>query len=70
MFSRCQEVEGGTVVTIYLYWWYIPIVLFVLPFIYGWRREPSGDWDLGIDLMLVAVLCWAGAIGIVIGKLA
>ena len=54
---------------IVIYWWYMPILLAVFPFIYLALRKPQGDYDLCFDGLLVTIACWVSAISILIGKL-
>lgn len=54
-------------IAIVLRWWYLPIVLAIIPFIYGRIRKPSGDWDMQIDTMLIAAICWFSSVGVLIG---
>ena len=56
-------------ITLKLYWWYLPIALFLIPFIYSKFRKSSGSFDLQIDTMLICAVCWFSAIGILLGKL-
>jgi hypothetical protein len=50
-------------------WWMIVIVLVIAPVVYSVFRKPESQWDFQIDTMMVAILCWAFAIGLTIGKL-
>jgi hypothetical protein len=55
--------------TITLYWWFLPIALFLLPFGYALIRTDGGDYDMQIDTMLIGAAAWLCAIGVLIGKL-
>jgi len=51
--------------TITLHWWYLPIALFLLPFLWLLIRRPddSGMWgDMYLDVMLVGMISWISAI--------
>lgn len=50
-------------------WWMVAIVLVVAPLIYAAVRKPQSDYDFQIDTMAIAILCWALAIGLAIGKM-
>lgn len=50
-------------------WWMVVIVLVVAPLVYSMFRKSESDYDFQIDTMMVAVLCWAFAIGLTIGKI-
>jgi magnesium-transporting ATPase (P-type) len=51
-----------------LKWWYVVILLLVIPFIYGYFRK-EGDYDLMLDAIVVFVASWCIAIGIILAKL-
>lgn len=51
-------------ISITIYWWYLPIGLFVLPFVYMTFRKPQGDYDF---CMLLTLGSWIAAISLVIG---
>ena len=55
--------------TITFRWWYLVIALVLIPIIYAMFRRPQSGWDMQIDSMLIAAVCWFAAIGIVIGHL-
>lgn len=50
-------------------WWMVVIALVIAPAIYATFRKPQSGYDLQIDTMAVAILCWALAIGLTIGKI-
>ena len=53
------------ILTINLHWWYIPLALFLFPFLYQVIRTPdhSGYYgDFNLDGFLVLVACWVGVI--------
>ena len=50
-------------------WWMVAIGLVIAPLIYSMFRKPKSQWDFQIDTMAVAILCWALAIGLTIGKM-
>lgn len=51
-------------------WWYLPLVLFIIPFIYDKFRKPTGGWmNFEIDTMLVTAACWVSAIVSIITRL-
>lgn len=50
-----------------LAWWYAPVFLFAVPFIYGFFRKDGGQFDVGLDIAALGLGCWAGAIGLLIG---
>ena len=54
-------------ITITLYWWVFPIVLFIFPVIYGMFRKSGGSYDFHLDTMLILVGCWALGIGLMVG---
>lgn len=54
--------------TITLYWWYLPTILFLAPFVYSHFRTPGGDYDFGVDVMLISLGCWGVALGVIIGR--
>jgi len=54
--------------TIRIAWWLLPVGLFLAPCVYSFVRKPCGDWDFQIDTFLVFGACWAGAVGILIGR--
>jgi hypothetical protein len=54
--------------TLTIRWWMVAILLVLIPVIYATFRKPQSGYDLQMDTMLVAVLCWALAIGLTIGK--
>ena len=62
-------------IEITLYWWYIPIILIILPFIIIWILEKTGhiggDWDFTgpLVVLFILVVCWVAAIALIIGKL-
>lgn len=45
--------------TITITWWVVAIVFFVIPFVYCYCRDYGGDYDMGIDIMMVTLPCWA-----------
>ena len=49
-------------------WWMVVIALVIAPLIYSMFRKPESQWDFQIDTMAIAILCWALAIGLAIGK--
>lgn len=53
--------------TLILHWWYFPIILVILPFLYSLIRKSEGQYDFLIDTMVILIGCWASAIGILIG---
>lgn len=54
---------------IYVSFWWIPSVLMLSPFVYGWFRPSQGDYDFGVDVMLFFTATWPLAIGLSIAKL-
>jgi len=56
-------------ITITLYWWYGPIILFLIPIIYGYFYKPSGCFDFGLGPLFVLTGCWPSAIIWVLVKL-
>ena len=55
--------------TITIHWWYFPIILFTLPFVYSAIRGSQGDYDFQLDTMIIFAACWFFAIGITLGAL-
>ena len=57
--------------TITLHWWMIPVGLFFFPFIYRMIRpaENTGGYFGSMDLegLFLGLICWALAIGTLIG---
>lgn len=53
-------------ITIPLFWWYIPLILFLIPIIVR-IIDKSYQRDLGF--MLLALACWPSALAITITKL-
>lgn len=51
-----------------LYWWYIPIILFIAPFIYTALRKPRGDYDFQFDVILCFLGCWCALLFFFIGR--
>lgn len=51
-----------------LYWWYIPIILFIAPFIYTALRKPQGDYDFQFDVILCFLGCWCALLFFFIGR--
>lgn len=49
-------------------WWMVVMILVAAPLVYAALRKSQSDYDLQIDTMAVAILCWALAIGLTIGK--
>ena len=52
-----------------LHWWFIPIILFLSPVVYAFFRPDQGGYDFQIDTMIILFACWAGAIGVLLGKI-
>jgi len=55
------------VLTLMLYWWYLPIVLFLIPIVYCMFRGNQGAYDFGLDLIFIFGTCWSGALFTLIG---
>jgi len=51
-----------------MFWpWLLPIILLIIPFIYGHFAEKPGDYQIPFGGILVVVICWTLSIGILIG---
>ena len=48
--------------TISFFWWYIPLVLFIIPVIYSFFRKPEGQYDFMIDVMILFAACWVSVV--------
>ena len=44
-----------------LYWWYIPIILFAIPFVYERFRKRGGRLDIDILGIAIYMGCWMSA---------
>ncbi len=55
--------------TIIITWWMIIAILFLIPFVYMGLREPGDWWDIQLDVIIIIILCWALALGILLGKI-
>ena len=57
------------IMTLTIYWWYLPILLFIVPIIITQFIEKSGDYDFVTPLLCLATygICWMGSLGIIIG---
>jgi hypothetical protein len=59
----------GNAMTVTLHWWYLPLALFLVHVVYAnFRREPSNWWDMQLDTIFLATMCWAAAVGLLIGR--
>ena len=56
-------------VSVTVNWWYLPVLLFLIPFIYNYFRAPGGSYDFGFDVVGVGLVCWCLALGILFGRL-
>ena len=48
-----------------LHWWYLPLALFLFPFLWLLIRRPddSGMWgDMYLDVFFAIAVCWISAI--------
>lgn len=54
--------------SITIHWWYIAILLVLAPLVYSTFRKPVGMWDLPIDTMFLAAICWTAAIVLTISR--
>jgi len=53
-----------------MYWWYVPIILFIIPIIREVFYHGSGNWwDFDFNGFLLFCICWIVAIAIIITKL-
>lgn len=51
-------------ISIPLFWWYIPIILFLIPIIYEVFRESGGYIDFDPLGMVLLPLCWGSALSV------
>ena len=55
-------------ITLKLYWWFAPIILFLIPIIQITFHKDS-DWDMNFTGLILMALCWPGALFIIITRL-
>lgn len=57
--------------TITLAWWWIPVVLFIIPFVAIALMPKAGDYDSATPLfgLMWVVGCWGSAIAFTVAKL-
>jgi len=55
-------------ITLKIYWWYLPLILFFLPFVFMYFYDDSSGY-LSIDItpILVVIGCWVASFSILIG---
>jgi len=55
-------------ITLKIYWWYLPLILFLLPFVFlHFYDDSSGYLSIDIIPILVVIVCWIASLSILIG---
>lgn len=55
-------------ISITLHWWYLPLILFIIPIIYiTFSKDPGGYFGIDFIRPIVLGICWSIALGILIG---